>query len=189
MQPQRSNSQTQARTVSYDAGLHAHLQRIYNRMTLGVLITAITSYVVASTPALMSFFLASPVVYVVMFAPLAVIWFGFNPAKMSSSKLKLSFFGISILYGISFSVILLAFAQADIARAFFVATGMFAGLSIFGYTTKKNLDGVRNFAYMGVIGVLVMTLLNTFIFKDAALFDLISAVGIIAFAGIPAWQT
>lgn len=188
MQPDRFSTQTQA-AASVDAGLRAHMQRIYNRMSLGVLVTALTAWIVASTPALMSFFMTSPVVYIVMFAPLAVVWFGFNPMTMSSSKLQASFFGISALYGISFSVILLAFTGEEIFRAFFVAAGMFAGLSIFGYTTKKNLDGLMSFAVMGVWGVLIMSLLNGFIFKNEGLFDLISVVGIIAFAGITAWQT
>ncbi|MCB9990158.1 MAG: Bax inhibitor-1/YccA family protein [Rhodospirillales bacterium] len=189
MQPERSNATQTGSAVNYDAGLHAHLQRIYNRMTLGVLVTALTAYFVSMTPALMSLFLTPPIVYVVMFAPLAVVWFGFNPMTMSSQKLQMSFFAISVLYGISFSVIFLAFTGENIARAFFIATGMFAGLSIFGYSTKKNLDGLMSFAIMGVWGVLIMSLLNGFIFKSEGLFDLISAVGILAFAGITAWQT
>ena len=190
MQPERSNSQiNQAQGRTIDVGLQAHMQRIYNRMTLGVLVTAITAYLVAATPALMSFFMTSPIVYVVMFAPLAVIWFGFNPMTMPSSKLQISFFALSVLYGISFSVILYAFAKEDIFRAFFVATGMFAGLSVFGYVTKKNLDGLASFAIMGVWGVLIMSILNMFIFKSEGLVDIISAIGILAFSGITAWQT
>lgn len=189
MQPERLNTQTQSRAVGYDAGLRAHMQMIYNRMTLGVLVTALTAWAVASTPALMGFFMTSPIIYVVMFAPLAIVWFGFNPMTMSSEKLRLSFFAISVLYGVSFSVILLAFTGENIARAFFIATGMFAGLSIFGYVTKKNLDGLMSFAVMGIWGVLIMSLLNMFFFKSEGLFDLISAVGILAFSGLTAWQT
>ena len=193
MQPDRWNSQaqsqTQGRAVGYDAGLRAHMQRIYNRMAAGVLVTALTAWIVASTPALMATLMTPPIVYAVIFAPLAIVWFGFNPMTMSSQKLALSFFGISVLYGISFSVLLFAFTHEAIFRAFFVATGMFAGLSIFGYTTKKNLDGLASFAIMGVWGVLIMTLLNGFIFKSESMFDLISVISIIAFSGITAWQT
>lgn len=189
MQPERMKTQARTGAISRDAGLQAHMQRIYNRMTLGVMVTALTAYIVAATPVLMTFFMSSPVVYLVMFAPLAIVWFGFNPMTMSPAKLRMSFFAISVLYGISFSVILLAFTGENIARAFFVATGMFAGLSVFGYVTKKNLDGLMSFAIMGVWGVLIMGLLNSFIFKSEGLFDLISAVGILAFSGITAWQT
>lgn len=189
MQPNRSQVQTQTRETTYDAGLRAHMQRVYNRMTLGVLVTAITAAIVASSPALLQLFMGGPQAYIVMFAPLAVLWFGFNPMTMPSSKLKLSFLTISALYGISFSTIALVYANADITRAFFIASGMFAGLSIFGYTTKKNLDGLMSFAIMGVWGVFIMSIINGFFIKNAALFDLISVIAIIAFAGVTAWQT
>ena len=199
MFPQRSTQQPVA--ASIDAGLQKHMQSIYNRMCLGVLVTAIVSYVVSGSDALMSLFLgATPAdlaagkgfgiqAYIVMFAPLVITMFGFNPMTMSQNTLRLSFFAISALYGISFSVIFLAFTGESIAKAFFIATGMFAGLSVFGYVTKKNLDGLGSFAVMGVWGVLIMGLLNAFIFKSPALYDLVSAIGILAFAGITAWQT
>ncbi len=188
MRPQETISRTKSRSVSYDAGLRMHMQRVYNRMTMGVLVTALTSYFVASSPALLKFFIASPQVYIVMFAPLAVLMFRFNPMTMSSVKLRASFLLISVLYGISFSVIFIAYTNESIARAFFIAAGMFAGLSIFGYTTKKNLDAMRSFAVMGIMGVFLMSIVNMFI-RSAAMFDLISICGIIAFAGLTAWQT
>lgn len=188
MQPDRMSAQTRA-GAQIDAGLKAHMQRIYNRMSMGVLITAITSMVVSSSPALMQFFLGGPQMYLVIFAPLAIVWFGFNPATMPSSKLRISFVALSVLYGISFSTIFYIYQMGDISRAFFIATGMFAGLSIFGYTTKKNLDGLRSFVVMGIIGILIMSVLNMFFFKSAAIMDMISVVGIIAFAGMTAWQT
>lgn len=189
MQPDRytTTPATAART-SVDAGLRSHMQSIYNRMTLGVLVTAIVSYIVANTPALLQMFLGGPQAYIVMFAPLAVVWFGFNPMTMSSSKLKTSFFVISVLYGISFATIFIAYAKEDIARAFFIASAMFAGLSIFGYSTKKNLDAMGTFAVMGVIGALILSLVNLFV-GSSALMNVISVVSIIAFSGMTAWQT
>jgi hypothetical protein len=164
------------------------MQRVYNRMTLGVLLTAVTSYLVSSNETLLAIFLGGPQAYIIMFAPLAVLWFGFNPATMSSNKLRWSFIAISVLYGISFAAIFFVFTQGSIARAFFVATGMFAGLSIFGYTTKKNLDALGSFAIMGVWGILILSILNIFV-GSAGMMDLIAGVGIIAFAGVTAWQT
>lgn len=188
MQPDRMTTQTRT-GAEVDVGLKAHMQRIYNRMSMGVLITAITSLVVSSSPAMMQFFLGGPQMYLVIFAPLAIVWFGFNPATMPSSKLQVSFIALSVLYGISFATIFYIYQIGDISRAFFIATGMFAGLSIFGYTTKKNLDGLRSFVVMGIIGILIMGILNMFFFKSAAIMDLISVVGIIAFSGMTAWQT
>lgn len=189
MQPDRYNSTpATAARASVDAGLRAHMQSIYNRMCLGVLVTAITSFVVANSPVLLQLFLGGPQAYVVMLAPLAVVWFGFNPMTMSSSKLRISFFLLSVLYGISFATIFIAYAKEDIARAFFIASAMFAGLSIFGYTTRKNLDGMRTFIVMGIIGVLIASLVNLFV-QSSMMMHIISAVAIIAFAGMTAWQT
>lgn len=189
MTPDRfQKAQTSAGAVTYDAGLRAHMQKVYNRMSLGVLVTALVSYVVSHSPALLALFLGGPQAYIVMFAPLIVLWFGFNPMTMPASKLRISFFAISVLYGISFAVIFLAFAEASIARAFFVAAGMFAGLSIFGYTTRKNLDALGIFAVMGVWGVFIVAMINIFV-GSSGMSDLIAGVGIIAFSGITAWQT
>ncbi len=190
MQPDRYTSTPSAasRSTAIDAGLRSHLQSIYNRMTLGVLVTAIVAYVVAQSPALLQLFLGGPQAYVVMFAPLAVVWFGFNPMTMSSSKLRISFFVLSVLYGISFATICLAYAKEDIARAFFITSAMFAALSIFGYSTKKNLDALGTFAFMGVIGALVLIVINLFV-QSSMLMNVISGVSIVAFAGMTAWQT
>jgi uncharacterized protein len=186
--PQDNNTFVKSRSTAVDAGLRSHMQRVYNRMTLGVLVTALTSWFVAASPALLQFFLGGPQMYIVMFAPLAVLWFGFRPERMSAQQLSLSFFLISILYGISFSVIFLAFAHETIARAFFVAAAMFAGLSIYGYTTKRNLDALGTFAVMGIWGIFIAGLLNLF-FQSPGMQNIIAGVGIIAFSGITAWQT
>lgn len=189
MQPDRYTTvQPAAATASIDAGLRGHMQSVYNRMVLGVLVTAITAYVVSHSPMLLQLFLGGPQKYIVIFAPLAVMWFGFNPMTMTSNKLRVSFFLISVLYGISFSVIGLAFAGEDIARAFFIATAMFAGLSIFGYSTKKNLDGLGTFAAMGVMGVFIAGIINLFV-DSTLMSNVISGVAVIAFAGVTAWQT
>lgn len=190
MQPERNmSSQTAGIATTYDAGLRAHMQRIYNRMTAGVLVTALTAWIVGASPALLKLFLGGPQMYLVIFAPLAVLWFGFNPMTMPSSRLKMSFFLISVLYGISFSVIGLAFAGEDIARAFFITTGMFAGLSIFGYTAKRSLDGLRTFAVMGIWGVFIAMIIAMFVSPSSGIMNLISGVAIIAFAALTAWQT
>lgn len=182
---QTSSSQT---SVTFDASLRSHMSRIYNRMTLGVLLTAVVSYFVGNSPELLSLFLGGPQKWIVMLAPLAIVFFGFNPAKMSAKGMSISFFLLSALYGVSFASIFAIFTDESIAKAFFIATAMFAGLSIFGYTTKKNLDGVGSFAVMGVWGVLILGLINIFV-ESTLMGNLISVVSIIAFAGITAWET
>ncbi len=175
--------------VSYDAGLKAHMNRVYARMSLGVLVSALVSFFVASSPELMKLLLSGPQAYVIMFAPIAVIWFGFNPARMSANTLRLSFLGVSVLYGISFSTIFYAYQIGDISRAFLLATIMFSGLSIFGYSSKRDLSALGTFCIMGVFGVLAMGIMNMFFFKSAGFADLISIVSILAFSGITAWET
>ena len=153
---QTSSSQS----VSFDAGLKAHMSRIYNRMTLGVLVTAVVSYFVGNSPELLAMVTGGPQMWIIALAPLAIVFFGFNPAKMSAQGMSISFFALSVLYGLSFAVIFRVFTGESIASAFFIATSMFAGLSIAGYTTKKNLDGVGSFAIMGVWGALILGLIN-----------------------------
>lgn len=184
--PVGQTSSSQAST--FDAGLKAHMQRIYNRMTMGVLITAVVAYFVGNSQTLLTLFLGGPQAFVVMLAPLAVVWFGFNPAKMSSNGMRNAFILLSALYGISFAAIFQVFTGESIARAFFIATGMFAGLSIYGYTTKKSLSGLASFAMMGIWGALILGLINIFV-QSSAMGNIVSVISIIAFAGMTAWET
>lgn len=193
MQPNNFTTSSESRAVSYDAGLRAHMQRVYNRMTVGVLITALTAWFVSNSPALLSLFMGGPQAYIVMLAPLAIVWFGFRPDTMKPSTLRLSFGALCVVYGISFSVILLAFTGESIARAFFMAAGLFAGLSVFGYVTKKNLDGIGTFAVMGVWAVLILSLgtmvAGMFGVETTGMQNIIAGLGLLAFSGVTAWQT
>ncbi len=187
MQTDRYSS-AQSRT-DIDVGLRTHMQSVYNRMTVGVLITAITAWIVASSPDLMMLLLGGPQKYVVLFAPLAIIWFGFNPATMSSGKLKMAFIGVSVLYGISFSTIAFAFAGADIARAFFITSAMFAGLSIYGYTTKKDLTALGSFAIMALIGLIIVSVIGMFVGFSSGVETMISVGIVLVMAALTAWET
>ncbi len=184
--PAQQTSSSQA--SSFDAGLKSHMLRIYNRMSLGVLVTAVVAYFVGNSPELLQFFLGGPQKWVVMLAPLAIVFFGFNPARMSSGAMRVSFFALSALYGISFAFIFRVFTGESIANAFFITTAMFAGLSLYGYTTKKNLSGLGSFAIMGVWGVFILGLINIFV-GSSLMGNVISVVSIIAFAGLTAFET
>ena len=185
--------QSRSKGVEIDAGLKSYLSNIYAKMTAGVLVTAVTAMVVGSSPLLLQLFLGGPQKYLVIFAPLAIIWFGFRPERMSPKQLMAAFFGVSVVYGISFSTIAVV-AAADatfglaVAKAFFVATAMFAGLSIFGYTTKKDLGPMQSFIVMGIWGLVAVSLMNIF-FQSAMMSNVIAGVGIVLFSGLTAWQT
>jgi len=191
--PYSTSARLDAQSRDIDVGLRTHMQNVYNRMAAGVLVTALTAWIVSSSPVLLSLFLGGPQMYLVMFAPLAVVWFGFRPETMKASSLRTSFFILSVLYGISFSVIALVFTGESIARAFFIAVAMFAGLSIYGYTTRKNLDALGTFAIMGVMGVffasLGMMVASMFGVDTSMAQTLISGIGILAFSGLTAWET
>jgi FtsH-binding integral membrane protein len=177
-----------------DAGLRAHMQRVYNRMTLGLVITAITAYV-ASHSFLMTF-IANPMVALPLaLAPLAIIWFGFRPDRMSSNKLRATFVLLSVLYGLSFATIFLVYVPADIVRALLMTTIMFAGLSIYGYVTKRDLGPVGVFCFMGMLGLLAFSVLYmlgaAFNVVEASplISNIISIATIVIFAGLTAYET
>lgn len=194
MEPNHFGTTTQTTsTTRMDAGLRKHMNSIYTKMSAGVLLTALVALAVGTSPFLLNLFLGGPQAYLVMFAPLAIIWFGFRPDRMKASQLMMAFYGVAVVYGISFAAIAAvatnnpAFAVA-VAKAFFIATSMFAGLSIIGYTTKKDLSGMQTFLSMGIIGLVVVSLINIFIGSDM-MSNLIAGAGILLFSGLTVWQT
>lgn len=178
-----------------DAGLRAHMQSVYNRMTLGLAITSFVAYVAGHSVQVLGIITNPIVALVLALSPLAVIWFGFNPAKMDSSKLKASFILLSVLYGLSFATIFLVYVPADIVRALLITTIMFAGLSIFGYATKRDLSAVGVFCVMGMWGLLAFSLLYMLgagfgiVTASPMINNLISIATIVIFAGLTAWET
>jgi len=193
MEPSRFGDTTQTQATRKSEGLRKHMNSIYAKMAGGVFATAVVAFIVGSSPTLLNLFLGGPQRYIVMFAPLAIIWFGFRPETMSASKLKLAFYGVAVVYGISFAAIA-AVATADaafaltVAKAFFVATAMFAGMSILGYTTKKDLSGMQTFLSMGIIGLVVLSVINIFT-QSSMMSNLIAGAGILLFSGLTVYQT
>jgi len=194
MEPSRfgDNANTQAQT-KMSAGLRKHMNTIYSRMSVGVLVTAIVALAVGTNQTLFNLFMGGPQAYLVMFAPLAIIWFGFKPETMSASKLKIAFFAVAVVYGISFaSIAVMATANpafaVTVAKAFFVATAMFAGLSILGYTTKKDLSGMQTFLTMGILGLVALSVINLFV-QSSMLSNLVAGAGILLFSGLTVFQT
>lgn len=189
--PNYVSSKSQSREI--DAGLKKYMSNIYAKMTAGVLCTAIVAMVVGSSTLLLQLFLGGPQKYIVLFAPLAIIWFGFRPDTMSPKQLMAAFFGVAVVYGISFATIAVAVSANPafgvmVAKAFFIATAMFAGLSIFGYTTKKDLGPMQSFIVMGIWGLVGASVMNIF-FQSPMMQNVIAGVGILLFSGLTAWQT
>ena len=182
------------RTREVDEGLRQHMNSIYAKMSAGVLVTAIVAWIVGSSPLLLNLFLGGPQSIIVMLAPLGIVMFGFRPDRMASGKLMMVFFALACVYGISFASIAVAMSAnpafgVTVAKAFFIATGMFAGVSVIGYTTKMDLTPIRTFGTMAIWGIVIAGLLNFFIFKSSVMDTALSMISIPLFAGITAWQT
>lgn len=182
------NAQT---AVAYDEGLRKHFANVYNTMFLGMLITGLTSFVASSIPAVAQMLYATPLGFVVMFAPLAFIFIGFSHKAVrrdSVAKLRTKFYAFSGVMGLSMGYIFLAYVGADIARAFFITAGTFAAMSIVGYTTKKDLSSMGGFILMGLIGVIIASIVNMFIGSDQ--FSMIlSYIVVLLMVGLTAYET
>lgn len=171
-----------------DEGLRRYMLGIYNYMASGVLLSGLIAMVFAN----ISFgiqIMSSPLRLVVMLAPLGfVMAMSFGVNRMQASTLKMLFWAFSAVMGMSLSTIFLVYTQTSIATTFFATAGAFAGLSLYGYSTKRNLSAMGAFMMMGLIGIILAGLLNLFL-QSSALNMAISSLGVLIFAGLTAWDT
>ncbi|SIS54483.1 Bax inhibitor-1/YccA family protein [Phaeovulum vinaykumarii] len=177
------------RSAQIDAGLRAHMNKVYGLMSVGMLVTGLVAWLVGSNPVLLAQIFGTPLKWVVMFAPLIVV-FAFSAMihKMSAATAQIVFFGYSALMGLSISFIFAVYTGFSITQTFLITAIAFAGLSLVGYTTKKDLSGMGSFLVMGLIGLIVASIVNIFLGSPAVQFA-ISAIGVLIFAGLTAWDT
>lgn len=183
--PDRAGTQGAA----YDAGLRSYMLSVYNYMASAVLLTGIVALLFANSGMAEQVF-QTPLRWVIMLSPLAfvmVLSFGIN--RLSTGAAQALFWAFSVIMGLSMSTIFLTFDGVSIAQAFFATTAAFAGLSLWGYTTKKDLSGFGTFLIMGLVGLIVVMLLNAFIFKSTGLGLVIPIIGVLLFAGLTAYDT
>ena len=197
------------RTAEIDAGLRAHMNKVYGTMSVGMLITALAAWAIAglavtSDPTatgiairdgeylstLGATIYTTPLRWVIMFAPLAFILFGWGAMmrRASAATVQLGFLVFAAAMGLSLSSIFLVFTDFSIVQTFLVTAIAFAGLSLWGYTTKRDLSGMGTFLVMGVIGLLVAMIVNIFL-QSGPMMLAISAIGILIFAGLTAFYT
>lgn len=180
---------TAADQVAVDAGLRQYMLQVYNYMASGLALTGIVAYVVAATPALYEPIFGTPLKWVVMLAPLAFIFFfSFKIDTMRASTAQAVYWLFAAVMGLSMASIFLVFTGASIARVFFISAGTFGAMSLYGYTTKKDLTGWGNFLFMGLIGIVIAGLVNMFIASSALQFA-ISVIGVLVFVGLTAYDT
>jgi FtsH-binding integral membrane protein len=189
-----------AETGVIDQGLRAYMLRVYNYMGIGVAITGVVAYltftmaVVDSGAGLQltsfgSFIYASAFKWVVIFAPLGMVFFlSARLNRMSLTGAQAAFWIFAALMGLSISTIFLAYAHASVARVFFITAASFGALSLYGYTTKKDLSAWGSFLFMGLIGIIIAMLVNLFLASSALQFA-ISVIGVLIFAGLTAYDT
>ena len=181
------------REAAFDAGLRSYMLSVYNYMASGVLLTGIVALLFSrgglESPAATIILAGGPLAWIIMLSPLAfvmVLSFGIN--RLSTGTAQILFWAFAAVMGLSMSTIFLRYTGESIATTFFATTAAFAGLSLFGYTTKKDLSGFGTFLVMGVVGLLVASLLNIWL-QSSVMSLVISMVGVLLFAGLTAYDT
>jgi hypothetical protein len=171
-----------------DAGLRQYMLRVYNYMGAGLALTGAVAYFAAAS-GLYASLAHTPFIYVVVFAPLALVFLlAWRIQSMSLGAAQLTFWGYAALVGLSLAYIFLVYTGVSIASTFFITAAMFLGTSLYGYTTGRDLAGFGSFLTMGVIGLVVAMLVNMFLASPALQFA-ISVVGVLVFTGLTAWDT
>jgi FtsH-binding integral membrane protein len=181
---------TVGRDVAYDAGLRSHMLSVYNYMTSGVLLTGVVALLFAQwegAPAIL--FGPGILKYLIMLSPLAfvmVLSFGIN--RLSTGTAQLLYWAFAVVMGLSLSAIFFVYTGTSIALTFFATAASFASLSLYGYTTKRDLSGMGTFLIMGVVGLIVASIINLFWVNNT--FSLaIAAIGVLIFAGLTVYDT
>jgi FtsH-binding integral membrane protein len=190
------------RAVAYDMGLRAHMMRVYNYMAGGVALTGIVAWltyqmavvtnaagaITGLTPFGQTLF-SSPLIWVVMLAPLGLVFFmSFRIGHMQASTARMLFFVYAGAVGLSLATIFMVYTQTSITRVFFITAASFGALSLYGYTTQRNLNAMGSFLMMGLFGLIIAMLVNIFLVSSALQWA-ISVIGVLIFAGLTAWDT
>lgn len=187
--PNRTTAGSWTTGTAFDEGLRRHMLQVYNYMALGLGMTGLVAFLVAATPALYGPIFGSPLKWVVMLAPLGFVFFlSFKIESISASTAQLLFWVFCAVMGLSMASIFLVFTGTSIARVFFITAATFGAASLYGYTTKADLSKFGSFLFMGLIGIVIASLVNIFLDSSALQFA-ISAIGVLVFTGLAAYDT
>ena len=184
----RWTTQSTGAQVGIDVGLRDYMLRVYNYMASGLALTGIVAFVAAHTGFIAQIY-NTPLMWLVMLAPLGLVMLmSFGVQRMQASTMQLVFWIYAGLMGLSLATIFLVFTGTSIARVFFITAGTFAGMSFYGYTTRRDLSQFGSFLFMGLIGIIIASLVNIFIGSTALQFA-ISVIGVLVFTGLTAYDT
>jgi len=182
-----------AEATQVDLGLRSYMLGVYNHMTTALLMTGFFAYAlkfaVLNVAGVGQLVYGTPLKWVVMLAPLGLVfWLSARIQSMSASKARNLFYVYAALMGLSLASVLFMFSTASVARAFFITAGAFAGLSLYGYTTKRSLSAMGSFMIIGLFGLIIAMIVNIFV-ASTAMDLMISVLGVLIFAGLTAWDT
>ena len=179
--------------LAIDEGLRSYMLRVYNYMGLGLVVTGLVAWFTSnwamSSQANAELLYASPLAWVIMLSPLAfvmVLSFGIN--KLSVGAAQATFWAFAAVMGLSLSSIFLVYTGASIAKVFFITAALFGSMSLYGYTTTRDLTSMGTFLFMGLIGLVIASIVNIFLGSGPLDFA-ISVVGVLVFTGLTAWDT
>ena len=194
-----TQARVQGSAVEVDAGLRSYMLKIYNYMASALALTGVVALFTANSDAMLRLFYSvnevgqvtgmSGLGWLVAFAPLAIVLvMSFGQNRMSVVSLQACYWGYATLMGLSLSSVFLLYTGESIARVFFITAGTFGGMSLYGYTTKRDLSGFGSFLIMGLIGVIIASVVNMFL-QSSALAFATSVIGVLIFVGLTAYDT
>ena len=182
-------SRAEAQAADIDVGLRQYMLQVYNYMASGIALTGIVAYLTATTPAFYNAIFGTPLMWVVMLAPIGfALFFGMRIQHMKASTAQALFWVFAAVMGLSLATVFVVFTGESVARVFFITAATFGAMSLYGYTTKRDLSGMGSFLMMGLIGVVIASLVNMFIGSTALQFA-ISVIGVLVFVGLTAYDT
>ena len=199
-QPRYGGTVARGATDVIDQGLRAHMIRVYNYMLIGLVLTGLAAYGTYSAAfeevggilqptALGQALFGGPLMFVLIFAPLAMVFYlSFRINKMSVGAAQATFWVYAALLGVSLATIFVAYAATSITQVFFITAATFGAMSLYGYTTQRDLTSMGSFLFMGLIGIIIAAVVNMFIGSSALGFA-ISVIGVLVFTGLTAWDT
>jgi FtsH-binding integral membrane protein len=174
--------------VTLDVGLRAHMQRVFGYMSGGLAVTGLLAWALANSPALTNVIYGTPLRYVAMLLPFAfIIFMSVRASAISAATLKLVFWLYCAAMGLSMGAIFLVYTGESVARSFFITGATFGAMSLWGYTTKRDLTGMGSFLMMGVVGLMIASVINIFLLSSMMQW-VVSVAAVAIFTGLTAWD-
>ena len=175
--------------VAVDEGLRAYMLKVYNYMASALLLSGVVAYTVAHVPALFNAIFGTPLQWVVIFAPLVMVFVFYAKIKtMSLTAAQTVFWAFATMVGASLATIFVIYTQTSIVRVFLITAITFGAMSLYGYTTKRDLSGMGSFLIMGLFGIIIASIVNMFM-VSTMLHWVISVIGVLVFVGLTAYDT